>query len=151
MSIYSKLYSLLTAANNKTGESDTTLTDAVQTLIDGYGQGGGATWTEFTATSTAGNTQAARDLLFPSYSTSTSVVVAALLKNKSVADFPNNQFVGLTVFKNPIFGSALSNAIAQASRYRNGAYGTASIATNYDGIIEVGDTFDLLEVEYEVL
>lgn len=41
MSIYSKLSSLLTAANNKTGESDTTLTDAVQTLIDGYGQGGG--------------------------------------------------------------------------------------------------------------
>ena len=42
MSIYSKLSSLLTAANNKTGESDTTLTDAVQTLIDGYGQGGGS-------------------------------------------------------------------------------------------------------------
>lgn len=41
MSIYSKLNSLLTAANNKTGESDTTLTDAMQTLIDGYGQGGG--------------------------------------------------------------------------------------------------------------
>ena len=41
MSIYSKLSALLTAANTKTGESDTTLTDAVQTLIDGYGQGGG--------------------------------------------------------------------------------------------------------------
>ena len=43
MSIYSKLSALLTAANTKTGESDTTLTDAVQTLIDGYGQGGGGT------------------------------------------------------------------------------------------------------------
>ena len=42
MSIYSKLSALLTAANTKTGESDTTLTDAVQTLIDGYGQGGGS-------------------------------------------------------------------------------------------------------------
>lgn len=41
MSIYSKLSALLTAANTKTGESDTTLTDAMQTLIDGYGQGGG--------------------------------------------------------------------------------------------------------------
>lgn len=41
MSIYSKLSALLTAANTKTGESDVTLTDAVQTLIDGYGQGGG--------------------------------------------------------------------------------------------------------------
>lgn len=39
--LYSKLSSLLTAANNKTGESDATLTDAMQTLVDGYGQGGG--------------------------------------------------------------------------------------------------------------
>lgn len=40
MSIRSKIQSLITAANATTGESDTTLTDAVQTLIDGYGQGG---------------------------------------------------------------------------------------------------------------
>lgn len=40
MSIKSKIQSLITAANAKTGESDTTLTDAVQTLVDGYGQGG---------------------------------------------------------------------------------------------------------------
>ena len=45
MSIRSKIQSLITAANNTTGESDTTLTDAVQTLVDGYGQGGGeAVW-----------------------------------------------------------------------------------------------------------
>ena len=42
MTIFQKIQSLLTAANTKTGESDTTLTDAVQTLIDGYGQGGGS-------------------------------------------------------------------------------------------------------------
>lgn len=41
MSIRSKIQALITAANTKTGESDTTLTDAVQTLVDGYGQGGG--------------------------------------------------------------------------------------------------------------
>lgn len=40
MSILSKIQALITAANNTTGESDTTLTDAVQTLVDGYGQGG---------------------------------------------------------------------------------------------------------------
>lgn len=56
--LYSKLSSLLTAANNKTGESDATLTDAMQTLIDGYGQGGGSGATEvasgtFTPSSTA--------------------------------------------------------------------------------------------------
>ena len=41
MSIRSKIQSLIAAANAKTGESDATLTDAVQTLVDGYGQGGG--------------------------------------------------------------------------------------------------------------
>ena len=41
MTIVQKIQSLITAANAKTGESDTTLTDAVQTLVDGYGQGGG--------------------------------------------------------------------------------------------------------------
>ena len=41
MSIKSKIQALITAANATTGESDTTLTDAVQTLVDGYGQGGG--------------------------------------------------------------------------------------------------------------
>lgn len=43
MSIKSKIQALIAAANAKTGESDATLTDAVQTLVDGYGQGGGLT------------------------------------------------------------------------------------------------------------
>lgn len=42
MSISAKLQNLLTAANGTTGESDTTLTEGMQHLIDGYGQGGGA-------------------------------------------------------------------------------------------------------------
>lgn len=42
MTILQKIQSLLAAANAKTGESDSTLTDAVQTLINGYGQGGGS-------------------------------------------------------------------------------------------------------------
>lgn len=41
MSIKTKIQTLIAAANAKTGASDTTLTDAVQTLVDGYGQGGG--------------------------------------------------------------------------------------------------------------
>lgn len=40
MSLISKIQALITAANAKTGETDATLTDAVQTLVDGYGQGG---------------------------------------------------------------------------------------------------------------
>lgn len=41
MTVTQKLQALLDASNAKTGKSDTTLTDAVQTLIDGFGQGGG--------------------------------------------------------------------------------------------------------------
>ena len=44
MSVKSKIQALIAAANTATGESDATLTDAVQTLVDGYGQGGGE-WT----------------------------------------------------------------------------------------------------------
>lgn len=40
MTVTQKLQALLNASNAKTGESNTTLTDAVQTLIDGYGGGG---------------------------------------------------------------------------------------------------------------
>lgn len=39
MSLKSKIQALITAANAKTGEADATLTDAVQTLVDGYGGG----------------------------------------------------------------------------------------------------------------
>lgn len=39
MSIESKLQALLTASNNTTGETDSTLTDAIQSLVDGYGGG----------------------------------------------------------------------------------------------------------------
>lgn len=44
--IKQKLQNLLTAANTATGESDTDLTGAVQTLVDGYGQGGGTAITD---------------------------------------------------------------------------------------------------------
>lgn len=40
-SVKTKLQSLLTASNAKTGKSDANLTDAVKTLLEGYGQGGG--------------------------------------------------------------------------------------------------------------
>lgn len=39
MNVKEKLQALLTASNTTTGETDTTLTDAVQRLVDGYGSG----------------------------------------------------------------------------------------------------------------
>lgn len=40
MSIESKINSLITAANTKTGKTDADLTSAMQSLVDGYGGGG---------------------------------------------------------------------------------------------------------------
>lgn len=51
-SVKSKLQSLLTASNAKTGKSDANLTDAVKTLLEGYGQGGGETIDEYDGTIT---------------------------------------------------------------------------------------------------
>lgn len=46
MSLTDKINALTAYANEVTGESDTTLSEAVHTLADGYGQGGGDTiWT----------------------------------------------------------------------------------------------------------
>ena len=66
MSVKSKIQALITAANAKTGKSDTNLTAAVQSLIDGYGAAveqisftidgetfsavSGATWAEWIGT-----------------------------------------------------------------------------------------------------
>lgn len=60
MSIKSKIQSLIAAANTATGESDATLTDAVQTLVDGYGQGGDGEWT---TDGVANGTQPSGDLV----------------------------------------------------------------------------------------
>jgi len=43
MSLTERIQALTTYANGVTGASDTTLTDAVETLAEGYGQGGGGT------------------------------------------------------------------------------------------------------------
>ena len=54
MTVKEKVQSLLDAANEATGEADSTLTAAVAALIDGYGQGG--SFDTVTLTQSIGNT-----------------------------------------------------------------------------------------------
>lgn len=77
MSIRSKIQALITAANAKTGESDTTLTDAVQTLVDGYGQGGGGD-----APSGGGTNLAAVDVYVGDYLSATELVITTGAVNR---------------------------------------------------------------------
>lgn len=54
MTLKEKVQSLITAANNTTGSSDTDMTTAVQSLISGYGGGGGDTPVFYTPTAATG-------------------------------------------------------------------------------------------------
>lgn len=115
MSIYSKLSSLLTAANNKTGESDTTLTDAVQTLIDGYGQGGGGTETEdnlvtgnFT-TYTNDRVTSIRSQFFSRMSNLQSVSFANVTSMPGERHFDRSGISSVTMSSLPVTGSYMFN------------------------------------------
>ena len=92
MTILQKIQSLITAANNTTGESDTTLTDAVQTLVDGYGQGGTTLpylqsyevvniTTDMTTTVAGGNTQSFQNAYLADVSEKPYPTVLILIEN----------------------------------------------------------------------
>jgi hypothetical protein len=89
MSIKSKIQSLIAAANTATGESDATLTDAVQTLVDGYGQGGGG-HTQFTFDKTI-TTNGGRD--------NAHAVVVGLLPYQTIEIVGYAYLVGATAVK----------------------------------------------------
>ena len=124
MSIYSKIHSLLTAANATTGESDTTLTDAVQTLVDGYGQGGGGV----TADGVAMGTE-------PSGAVTITNNVSTIIER---AFFKNTGMTSLTIqgspyFSNYCFGSCtnlVSVSLPSVTRIYSSNYNTAQYVFN---------------------
>lgn len=104
MSIRSKIQSLISAANAKTGESDATLTDAVQTLVDGYGQGGGGytdSLIDRTITSISWNGQSIGGFAFAGASRLTSISFP------NVTSVAGNAFsgTGITVLTEDMFPS----------------------------------------------
>lgn len=143
----SSLTAVANAIRAKTGKSASMEFPTEFVSEIGNISGGGIEWVEFTAASSKTNMLDSFNLLFPDADTKTNCVFAATLKNKSIADYPNNQAFAFIRFNI----SAINFILQSAVRYRSGSYSTANIASNYDGIIEVGDTFDLIEVEYEVL
>ena len=114
MSIYSKLSSLLTAANTKTGESDTTLTDAVQTLIDGYGGGGGG-----------GGVQIASGSYTPASNTNNYEVSVDFEPEYAISITDMTDLDQNATWKNTLVlhDSAAGASIAVQTRYNNNAYG----------------------------
>lgn len=127
-------------ANEVTGASDTTLSDAVESLVSGYGQGGGAETVTVTATATS--TDQCMQNLFgvpePGY------LYIAVLTGKQQALWTTDQFIGGIGYKhnnsNVFQGTAM--------RFRNSNFNPASIAGNYDGKVEVGDVFTVIKIPY---
>lgn len=102
-SVYGKIQNLITAANNVTGESDTTLTDAMQTLIDGYGGGGSGFTADDIWQGNVDGTVTMNASLFPKpvyYAfqkiTSLSAPNATSLRTTSGGNLPNGAFEGNT-------------------------------------------------------
>lgn len=145
MSIKSKIQSLISAANTATGESDATLTDAVQTLVDGYGQGGGGE--ENSEIVTVG----ANDI-------SNVVQAETYLKGLSTLDFTSNKYsieieTGYTTPTYNQIGGIIryvvdntNVTIAQAVRYRN-SWSTIQLLPSYDALLAEGTKYKVVVLE----
>ena len=132
MSIYSKLSALLTAANTKTGESDTTLTDAIQTLIDGYGQGGGG----------GGGSGLVKTLVA---TTASEMTLQDFLAANPVPLKYRSGVVLVTIEAStaPSQGSGTANFIMFFYHYDNSAYTNLGMITNYKTALDAPDNMNI--------
>ena len=128
---------LMTNANEVTGADDETLSDAMETLVAGYG--GAET---VTVNSTASNTLQCMINIFGA--PESGYLYAALLTGKSEETWVSDQFVGGIGLKT----STGSVFYGTSLRYRNSYISQASIALNYDAKVEVGDVFTILKIPY---
>lgn len=135
-----RINSLISQANEATGVIDTTLSDAVETLIAGYGQDSGAETVTVTATAT--NTHQCMANIFGT--PETGYLYAALLTGKPKETWVADQFIGGIGLKYQtsvdFYGTSL--------RYRNSAISQANIASNYDAKMEVGDVYTVIKIPY---
>lgn len=126
MSLTSRIQALTAYANEVTGASDTTLADAVATLAEGYGSGGGGydfSWADATiitiSANTVSNTADAKTFL-----NAGSYNFILLLSELTV----NNQLVSFTVGGSP-------------TRYRGGDIVSTIIGPNYDAFLVEGSQY----------
>lgn len=106
-------------ANGVTGESDTTLSDAVASLVDGYGGGGGLEYEEGTYTATEDSIPTIN--FANSHTKEPSIVV--FMKTNTSETMPNNCGTFFAHFKvDDIFGSSMQTGVGL---FRNNIYAQA--------------------------
>lgn len=128
---------LTTYANEVTGASDTTLSDAVHTLASGYGQGGGSGLEYETGTYTAAADERPEISFANSHSTPPDILIFADVSTS--APSTGNTLSAYCRFNyQSLFGSALATPTAQ-----NAAYGYGRLTSNmYYASALANDTTD---------
>lgn len=122
MNIKEKLQALLTASNAATGKTDTTLTDSVQSLIDGYGGGGlpvlmidSITDTEYTQaedwlSDTHGNAQHIKDVYMPYISGEWHFYIIAVSNNSAQSYYNFNGGICFSISSTKNIGMSARNS-----------------------------------------
>ena len=140
------IVALTTYANEITGESDSTLSEAVATLAAGYG-GGGASLDDFvdgtipTGAFTLSTATSIRDYVFRNYTAITSVTGNSVLTigngafegctNLVSASFPNVTSIGADVFRQCKLSSASFPELTTAANGGNFRQNSQSLTTVY--------------------
>lgn len=124
------LTALTTYANEVTGASDTTLSDAVGRLCEGYG---GSDGKDVVITETVTSTSQLAQQILKGFEPSASYDLC--LKTASNPTL-NNIICGLYVYK-----YSESSFIGGGLRYRNGSYGSVYVTTSYDAATTIGDIY----------
>lgn len=122
-------------ANETTGASDTTLSDAVGRLCEGYG---GSDGRDVVVTKTVDSVyQFAMQILNDFESSARYAVCLKTASNPTL----NNIIYGLCVYKNPT-----SVLVGAGLRYRNGIYSSVAVAANYDAATTIGDIYTVYRI-----
>lgn len=129
---------LTTYANGVTGASDTTLSDAVRSLADGYG-GGGCGGTPVTVTAACATAQACLNHIIPSPKTWTIYYICTTAKQSA---YVTDQLISANVYHNG------NNWTGAGIRYRGSTLAFMSgVSNTYDAKINPGDVYTVTEFD----
>ena len=143
-SVKSKLQELIDTANAATGNADTDLTTAVNSLVAGFGQGvdGSNPFVsieDFVIAVSATNTEAVSEyfnsVMAEQTDPTSHTVVAFIAKEKPTTNSVNNAFVSIIYAVQNTKWIRLSNVL----RWRDNTYQNAPITGAYDCILNAGD------------
>ena len=122
-------------ANEVTGASDTTLSDAVGRLCEGYGWGDGR---DVVVTETVGNTYQLAIQILNNFESPARYAVCLKTANNPTLE---NIIYGVCVYKN-----SNSVLVGAGIRYRNGIYKYVTVAVNYDAATTIGDIYTVYRI-----